>query len=307
MNAPSTLPATIGFSLNGEKIDAFEGETIIQAAKRNGVEIPHLCYMDGMRPDGNCRACVVEIKGERVLAPSCCRAPAPDMEVQSTSPRATAAQKMVLELLLSDMPPKEYKLDNELTQWAKKMNLGKPRFEPRMSPNADLSNPAIAVNLDACIQCTRCVRACREEQVNDVIGYAFRGHHSEIVFDQGDPMGDSTCVTCGECVQACPTGALSPAKNAALVVPDKKVDSVCPYCGVGCQLTYHVKEDKIIQVVGRDGPANHGRLCVKGRYGFDYPRHQHRLTKPLIRKPGVPKNAEIDMDPANPYAAFREA
>jgi len=307
MNAPATLPATIGFSLNGEKIEAFEGETIIQAAKRNGVEIPHLCYMEGMRPDGNCRACMVEIKGERVLAPSCCRAPTPDMEVQSSSPRATAAQKMVLELLLSDMPPKEYKLDNELTMWANKLSLGKPRFEPRMSPNADFSNPAIAVNLDACIQCTRCVRACREEQVNDVIGYAFRGHHSEIVFDQGDPMGDSTCVTCGECVQACPTGALSPANGVALIVPDKTVDSVCPYCGVGCQLTYHVKDNHITQVVGRDGPANHGRLCVKGRYGFDYPKHKHRLTKPLIRKPGVPKVAGFDMDPANPYAAFREA
>ena len=307
MNAPATLPATIGFSLNGEKIEAFEGETIIQAAQRNGVEIPHLCYKDGMRPDGNCRACVVEIKGERVLAPSCCRAPTPDMEVQSDSARATAAQKMVLELLLSDMPPKEYKLDNELTQWANKMQVGTPRFEPRMSPGADLSNAAIAVNLDACIQCTRCVRACREEQVNDVIGYAFRGHHSMIVFDQGDPMGDSTCVTCGECVQACPTGALAPANNAALVVPDKKVDSVCPYCGVGCQLTYHVKDDKIIEVVGRDGPANHERLCVKGRYGFDYSRHKHRLTKPLIRKPGIPKESTLDMDPANPYAAFREA
>ncbi|MDR2220017.1 MAG: formate dehydrogenase subunit alpha [Methylobacillus sp.] len=307
MNAPANLPPTIGFSLNGKKVEAFEGETIIQAAQRNGVEIPHLCYKDGLRPDGNCRACVVEIKGERVLAPSCCRAPSPDMEVQSDSARATAAQKMVLELLLSDMPPKEYKLDNELTHWAKKLELGKPRFSARTAPVADLSNAAITVNLDACIQCTRCVRACREEQVNDVIGYAFRGHHAAIVFDQGDPMGDSTCVTCGECVQACPTGALAPAGGVALITPDKTVDSVCPYCGVGCQLTYHVKDDKIIEVTGRDGPANHDRLCVKGRYGFDYARHQHRLTKPLIRKPDVPKDATAEMDPANPYAAFREA
>ncbi|MDR2875982.1 MAG: formate dehydrogenase subunit alpha, partial [Methylobacillus sp.] len=307
MNAPANLPPTIGFSLNGEKIEAFEGETIIQAAQRNGVEIPHLCYKDGLRPDGNCRACVVEIAGERVLAPSCCRAPAPDMDVRSDSARATAAQKMVLELLLADMPPKERKSDNELTHWAQKLELGTPRFSPRAAPKADLSNAAIAVNLDACIQCTRCVRACREEQVNDVIGYAFRGHHASIVFDQGDPMGDSTCVTCGECVQACPTGALAPAGDVALVAPDKTVDSVCPYCGVGCQLTYHVKDDKIIEVVGRDGPANHGRLCVKGRYGFDYPRHQHRLTKPLIRKSGIAKDATREMDPANPYAAFREA
>jgi formate dehydrogenase major subunit len=311
MNAPHLLANTIAFSLNGKDIEAFEDETIIEAAKRNGVDIPHLCYMEGMRPDGNCRACMVEIKGERVLAPSCCRAPKPGMEVVSNNERALASQKMVLELLLADMPDRnhqtDYKPDNELTYWADKLGVTDPRFEPRLSPDADLSNPAIAVNLDACIQCTRCVRACREEQVNDVIGYAFRGSHSEIVFDMGDPMGDSTCVTCGECVQACPTGALAPAKNAAQIVPDKKVDSVCPYCGVGCQLTYHVKDDKIIQVVGKDGPANHGRLCVKGRYGFDYPRHQHRLTKPLIRRADAPKSANYTMDPANPFAAFREA
>ncbi len=311
MNAPSHLPKTINFSLNGDAVEAFEGETIIQAAQRHGVEIPHLCYTEGLRPDGNCRSCMVEIKGERVLAPSCCRAPKPDMEVISNSERAVASQKMVLELLLSDMPSAQgkadYKPDNELTYWAKKMGVEQPRFGPRMSPDADLSNPAIAVNLDACIQCTRCVRACREEQVNDVIGYAFRGAHSEIVFDMGDPMGDSTCVTCGECVQACPTGALAPAKNAALVVPDKTVDSVCPYCGVGCQLTYHVKDNHIIQVTGKDGPANHGRLCVKGRYGFDYPKHQHRLTKPLIRRADAPKSANFAIDPANPFGAFREA
>lgn len=308
MNAPLK---TVPFSLNGRKIEALAGETIIQAAQRNGVEIPHLCYTENLRPDGNCRACMVEIKGERVLAPSCCRAPKPDMEVHSNNERALSAQKMVLELLLSDMPgthgKEDYKPDNELTYWANRLGVKNPRFAPRMSPDADLSNPAIAVNLDACIQCTRCVRACREEQVNDVIGYAFRGSHAEIVFDMGDPMGDSTCVTCGECVQACPTGALAPAGNAARIVPDKKVDSVCPYCGVGCQLTYHVKDNRIVQVVGKDGPANHGRLCVKGRYGFDYPKHQHRLTKPLIRKPDAPKSAEYTLDPANPFAAFREA
>ena len=101
----------------------------------------------------------------------------------------------------------------------------------------------MAVNLDACIQCTRCVRACREEQVNDVIGYAYRGGHSSIVFDLHDPMGDSTCVACGECVQACPTGALAPANDAYLAPVDRKVASVCPYCGVGCQLTYHVHDN----------------------------------------------------------------
>jgi formate dehydrogenase major subunit len=151
------------------------------------------------------------------------------------------------------------------------------------------------------------VRACREEQVNDVIGYAFRGEHSKIVFDLDDPMGSSTCVACGECVQACPTGALMPARDVGMVKPDKQVHSVCPFCGVGCQLTYNVKDNKILHVEGRDGPSNHNRLCVKGRYGFDYVSHKQRLTKPLIRKPGVPKSAEFTMDPANPLEYFREA
>jgi formate dehydrogenase major subunit len=183
----------------------------------------------------------------------------------------------------------------------------KPRFESRHQPACDPSHPAMTVNLDACIQCTRCVRACREEQVNDVIGYANRGHDSKIVFDFDDPMGASTCVACGECVQACPTGALAPAKNAYAVVADKKVDSVCPYCGVGCQLTYHVKDNEIVRVEGRDGPANHERLCVKGRFGFDYVHHPHRLTKPLIRKQGVPKTADFEVDPLRWSDVFREA
>ena len=194
-----------------------------------------------------------------------------------------------------------------MDQWAGKLKLGKPRFEARHQPQADLSHHGIAVNLDSCIQCTRCVRACREEQVNDVIGFAFRGEHAKIVFDVDDAMGDSTCVACGECVQACPTGALMPAREAGLIKPDKQVHSVCPFCGVGCQLTYNIKDNKIISVDGRDGPSNHNRLCVKGRYGFDYVHHKQRLTKPLIRKAGVPKHADFTMDPANPLEYFREA
>jgi formate dehydrogenase major subunit len=297
----------VEFKLNGKDVVGYGDETIIQTAKRHGIEIPHLCYKEGLRPDGNCRACMVEIKGERVLAASCCRKPVPGMEVTTDNARAVASQKMVLELLLSDMPEKRHTLDSELDEWAGKLKVGKPRFEARHQPHADLSHYGMAVNLDSCIQCTRCLRACREEQVNDVIGYAFRGEHSKIVFDLDDPMGDSTCVACGECVQACPTGALMPARDAGLTKPDKQVHSVCPYCGVGCQLTYNIKDNKILYVDGRDGPSNHGRLCVKGRYGFDYVHHKQRLTRPLIRKPGVPKHADFSMDPANPLEHFREA
>jgi len=305
--APAITGEVIEFQLNGSKVVALANETIIQAAQRHGVDIPHLCHKPGMRPDGNCRACMVEITGERVLAPSCCRTPTAGMEVSSNSPRALRAQKMIVELLAADVPEKLYKLDSELEYWKRALGVGRPRFEPRRQPTPDLSHPAMAVHLDACIQCTRCVRACREEQVNDVIGYAFRGAGSEIVFDLGDPMGSSTCVACGECVQACPTGALAPAHEAYLAPVDRVVPSVCPYCGVGCQLDYYVNDNRIVRVEGRDGPANHDRLCVKGRFGSDYVHHPQRLLKPLIRKPDVPKSADFVMDPADPWAVFREA
>ncbi|SHG40088.1 formate dehydrogenase subunit alpha [Massilia sp. CF038] len=297
----------VSFEINGKAVRGFAHETLIEVAKREGIEIPHLCYREGMEEVGNCRSCMVEIDGERVLAPSCCRHPSQGMKVSTDSARAVAAQKMVLEMLLSDMPETEYTRHNEVDFWARKLAVGKPRFASRSQPRQDASHAAITVNLDACIQCTRCVRACRDEQVNDVIGLAFRGDHAQIVFDMDDPMGNSTCVGCGECVQACPTGALMPAREAALSVPDKKVDSVCPYCGVGCQLTYNVKDNKILYVEGRDGPANHERLCVKGRYGFDYAHHPHRLTVPLIRRPDAPKRGDFVMDPDRVMDVFREA
>src|SRR4029450_5424558 len=277
MHQANTLDAPlVTFTLNGQTVVGRADQTILQTADGHGVETPRRGYMEGMRADGNCRTCMVEIKGERVLAASCCRYPREGMEVTTDSPRAIASQKMSLELLLADIPETSYTLNSEVDLWAKKMELGKPRFKSRQQPVEDLSHPAMAVHLDACIQCKRCVRACREEQVNDVIGYSFRADSSKLVCDLDDPMGDSTCVACGECVQACPTGALMPARDAGKIVPDKQVDSVCPYCGVGCQLTYQVKDNKILYVQGKDGPANASRLCVKGRYGFDYVQHPHR-------------------------------
>jgi formate dehydrogenase major subunit len=287
---------TVKFVLDGTEVEARAGESILECATRLGISIPHLCYKPGYRADGNCRACMVEIEGERVLAPSCCRAPVPGMKVNSRNDRAVRSQKIILELLQSDMPGQgksPHTPASELDHWAAKLGVGKPRFPQRVQPADDLTNPAIAVNLDACIQCTRCVRACREEQVNDVIGYAFRGRHARIVFDLDDAMGNSTCVSCGECVQACPTGALMPSRAAARVVPDRKVESVCPYCGVGCQLTYNLKDNRIIFVTGRDGPANHSRLCVKGRYGFDYVYHPDRLRQPWLRRPGKAKSDRL--------------
>src|SRR6478735_10125589 len=303
------------FTIDGKVVAARPGETIWQVAHREGIDIPHLCWLPepGYRADGNCRACMVEIDGERVLAASCIRRPTPGMKVQSASERAKASRKLVFELLVGDQPERAVAHDpnSRFWQWADAVEVNDSRFPQRAAPAADNSHPAMAVQLDACIQCNLCVRACREVQVNDVIGMAGRGHLEKIVFDINDPMGASTCVACGECVQACPTGALMPStmvdeNNVYLGKPDRTVDSVCPYCGVGCQLTYQIKDDKIVAVAGKNGPANQNRLCVKGRFGFDYVHHPDRLTEPLIRKDGVPKH-NVAIDPANPYTHFRTA
>ena len=306
----------VQFELDGKQVEAKPGETIWATAQRLGTHIPHLCHKDAVdyRPDGNCRACMVEIEGERVLAASCKRVPGVGMKVKTATDRATKARAMVMELLVADQPERATSHDPTSHFWkqADFVNVTESRFPAAERWEADTSHPAMRVNLNSCIQCNLCVRACREVQVNDVIGMAYRNHGAKIVFDFDDPMGSSTCVACGECVQACPTGALMPAayldeNQTRTVYPDREVQSLCPYCGVGCQVSYKVKDEKIIYAEGVDGPANHNRLCVKGRFGFDYIHHPHRLTKPLIRLDHVGKDPNEQVDPANPWTHFREA
>jgi formate dehydrogenase major subunit len=305
------MSKTITFELDGKQVTAKAGQSIWDVAKQQGTTIPHLCHADriGFEADGNCRACMVEIEGERVLAASCIRKPAEGMKVHTATERAEKSRKLVMELLLADQPDRvsSYDDDSHFWQMADQQNVSSSRFPAREMPPEDLSHPAMAVNLDACINCNLCVRACRDVQVNDVIGMAGRGVHSKIVFDFDDPMGDSTCVGCGECVQACPTGALLEKTVLHDDHIDREVNSVCPFCGVGCQLTFKVRDDKILYADGRNGPANEERLCIKGRFGFDYIHNPERLTVPLIRKEGVAKEDVSTLDPANPYTHFREA
>src|SRR3981189_1301845 len=224
----------IKFELDGKQVEAINGETIWQVAKRQGREIPHLCYSPSadVLPDVICRACMVEIEGERVLAASCKRTPSVGMKVKSASARAVAAQKMVMELLVADQPAREtsHDPDSKFWHWAEKGEVTKSRFPAAERWDGDASHPAMSVNLDACIQCGLCVRACREVQVNEGIGMPYSNHASKIVLDFDDPMGESTCVACGECVQACPTGALMPSvmldeKQSPVTQADKKVHS----------------------------------------------------------------------------------
>ncbi|MEP6019744.1 MAG: formate dehydrogenase subunit alpha [Paracoccaceae bacterium] len=310
---------TVRFTLDGAEVEAEAGLTIWEIAHGRGLVIPHLCHKPepGYRPDGNCRACMVEIEGERTLAASCIREPVAGMVVTTQSPRAENARKMVVEMLLADQPERAVSHDKSSHLWnmADANGVSESRFptmEADRIPLLDDSHVAMRVNLDACIQCGLCVRACREVQVNDVIGMAGRGHDAYPTFDFADPMGDSTCVACGECVQACPTGALMPAtvlddeQQGDSADYDREVESICPFCGVGCQISLKVKDDKVKFVEGINGPANEGRLCVKGRFGFDYIHHEHRLTKPLIRRDDAPAKG-LNVDPGNWATHFREA
>ncbi len=318
----------VKFTLDGQPTEAHDNETIWQVAKRLGVQIPHLCWKDapGYRADGNCRACMVEIEGERTLAASCIRKPIPGMKVSTSNHRVNKNRQLVFELLEADMPAREESPDPEAYFWKQAELAGvkaKDRI-PASRPGAskripvdsvfhDSSHPSIAVNLDACISCGLCERACSEVQVNDVIGMGNRGVETKPIFDFHDPMGLSSCVACGECVQACPTGALMEKNLLNLestkreVYPDKIVESICPFCGVGCQTSVHMAGENIVKVDGRQGPANRGKLCVKGRFGMDYVMSPERLTKPLIRRKSAKKDPGMQIEFKDISRYFREA
>jgi formate dehydrogenase major subunit len=293
VEAPAEAP-TVSLTIDGRAVEVTEGTTIWQAAKEAGIEIPVLCHDERYDPVGVCRMCVVDVGG-RVYAAACVRPCEDGMEVKTATPELERNRATLTQLLLVDQPevdPKETTTaDNELLVLVRRYGLQRENGLPvGHGRGSDDSNPVIAVNHDACILCDRCVRACDDIQGNDVIGRSGKGYTTRIAFDLNDPMGESTCVTCGECVAACPTGALTnkPIRNVPIRPRSelRQVDSVCPYCGVGCALTYHVDDERgaIAFAEGREQPGSRGRLCVKGRYGWDYAASPQRLTVPLIRR-----------------------
>ncbi len=313
---PALETKSLTLTIDDQTVTVPEGTTIWDAARKLGIAIPALCHDPRLHPVAVCRVCAVEVKGARVAQAACIRQVEAGMEVQTHTDKVERARKMLVELLLADHPTpcaKHKKNSNcELELLGEKYSLLKvppsrrregqgegSRFRPRiMEDGHDPSSPVITVDHNACILCDRCIRGCDDIQNNEVIGRTGKGTHAHIGFDLNLPMGKSTCVSCGECASVCPTGALF---NKALTIDvplseTKAVDSVCPYCGVGCAITYHVKDDKIVQVSGRESPVNHGRLCVKGRYGFDYALHPQRLTVPLIRRPEFYPKGPLSQD-----------
>ena len=283
--------ASVTLTIDGREISVPQGTSIWDAANLAGVDVPVLCHDRSVKPVGVCRMCAVEIEGARVMAASCVREAEQGMVVHTASEKVERCRSMLTELLLSEQPETSRKQettgDDRLfalqERYGVEVRLPRGNHRPQ-----DDSSPAIAVDHQACILCDLCIRACDDLQNNDVIGRTGKGYGARIAFDLDNPMGRSTCVTCGECVAACPTGALINKPIAAPIRPREEleaVESVCPYCGVGCALTYHVDRERnvVAYVDGRESPGNHARLCVKGRYGWDYSSHPHRLTKPLIR------------------------
>jgi formate dehydrogenase major subunit len=321
----ATISQMLSLTIDGETVAVPAGTTLYDAALQAGTELPVLCHDPKLNPVAVCRMCVVEVEGSRVLQAACIRQAEAGMVVHTQSDKVKRSRHTLVELLMSDYPktagpsgngttPSYTGKPDLLRALAKREGITAPRFPARPFDNGhDLSSKVIEVNHNACILCDRCIRACDDVQSNEVIGRGGKGYLSRIVFDHDQPMGASTCVSCGECMAACPTGALIDKPLTLTVIdeaPLKQVDSLCPYCGVGCSITYTVDTEKntIVQVAGRESPVNHGRLCVKGRYGFDYAHHQERLTVPLIRKSAYyPKAVEGLSDLADPREAFREA
>ncbi len=288
--------------IDGNEFKFRAGETILQVAERNGIHIPTLCYLKGASPTGACRVCLVEVERARSLVAACAAPAGADMVVKTDTERVRKARKLNIELLLASghhyCATCEADGDCRLQKIAYEYQVEEIRFpeNPIKYPTED-DNAMIIRDFSRCVMCGRCVQACNEVQVNQAISYGYRGAASKIVTVGDRPYINSDCVFCGECVQACPVGALIPKQSRFKGKPweVEKVQTTCSYCGVGCQIYLHVKNNEIVKVSGVEEAApNFGSLCVKGRFGYDFVQDLDRLKTPLVRKNGTLQEASWD-------------
>ncbi len=284
---------TLNVTIDGHRLQVEAGKTVLEAAKEAGIPIPTLCHHPALPNEGACRVCLVEIEGQRTLQPACTfPLDKNDLVVHTHSPKAVEARKFVLELLLSDHPLDcmtcEAAGGCELQNLAYEYGIKESRFPGERHAYAiDDSNPFFERDYNKCIVCRRCVRACNYMNGVEAIGLVWRGFKVKVGTAYDGYLQDSPCEFCGMCVEVCPTGALVPKqrKGKGREWEFQKVTTVCPYCGVGCQLELNVKGNRVVQVTSHwEGPANHGFTCVKGRFGWDFIHHPDRLTKPLVRR-----------------------
>ena len=280
----------VTITINNTSIEAPEGSTVLEAANHAGITIPTLCYHKDLSPSGGCRLCVVTIRGEALPKAACTYPVFEGMIVKTESTRLANYRRSILQMLLSTYFDRGDNFAdghfNELLYWADfyKVRVDKytakmPRYEVDSDPN-----PFIFVDLNKCIVCGRCIRACAEIQGRFVWGFSQRGLDTKVVAGLDQPLLEARCESCGACVAYCPTGALDNKISLGLGKSDKVVKTICPYCGVGCTIDLHIRDNRIIRVESSpDGAVNGMRLCVKGRYGYSFVHHRERLTMPLVR------------------------
>jgi predicted molibdopterin-dependent oxidoreductase YjgC len=282
---------TVKLKINDNSIEAQEGQTVLEAARAHGIVIPTLCYHRDLSPVGSCRLCVVEVEKIRGQVAACNLPVSEGMVVRTETPELVQSRRTVLTLLLQNYNDVGFaERDSHATEFETWLNhYGIHRTDgaapmARYPVNGD-PNPVVWVDLNKCILCTRCVRACTEVQGRFVWGVGGRGSEAHIIAGADTTMLEARCESCGACAAYCPTGALDHKMSISLGEPDRKITTICSYCGVGCQFDLNIKDGKIIRVTSNpDSPVNGMHLCVKGRYGYDFVHHPDRLTAPHVRR-----------------------